>query len=576
MITLEFSSFHAMNLKVQSPLFVRHIDWIDLIWPLDRRVRGDYPKVQKYCLAGMADSYTDFHVDFGGTSVWYHVLHGRKRFYLIPPLTANLLAFERWNKSSQQSDQFFADLVPGQCFLVDIGPGETFLIPGGWIHAVYTPEDALVFGGNFVTTASIVRQLQVFEIEERTKVRKIYRFPFFRQINWYFLCSLLKSAKKLFVERLPMCDVEMEEDEDVLAVCNQLRTKSVTYQLPYLLKACELWWSGGKLEASERDAMQRAVQLTDRSSHAEVIDDWWRVVGGLSKDLGCDAADHSQRIQLSPTLDLLDDGTVHVVFKDFEQELCRHMNASGIPYTIDHDNETPQTKTETAVELGQDCPIDDDTPLMLRLSVTKPTNVISSSQDTSADPHPVPIEEEGEGSQCGGVPVPVVEGTTEQRRNVKFCLSKKKEKDAPECDPPPNASKAVVTSSIGGVEKSRPYGTRGLKLSADFLRRTMDVDTEDMIAGKIDRPLSTFLSCIHSSQHMDSSIADEHIAIEEEEQEDYRKSPMIDEDCEEDANFTASDDDLSVDGTAVGKRGRLVTKKDARAIRKPHSSAAVR
>ena len=32
------------------------------------------PQVQKYCLMGIKDSYTDFHVDFGGTSVWYHVL----------------------------------------------------------------------------------------------------------------------------------------------------------------------------------------------------------------------------------------------------------------------------------------------------------------------------------------------------------------------------------------------------------------------------------------------------------------------------------------------------------------------
>jgi len=215
---------------------------------------------------------------------------------------------------------------------------------------VYTPEDALVFGGNFLTTASIGLQLQVFEIEDRTRVCKIYHFPFFRQINWYFLCSLLKSANKLFVERLPMCDVEMEEDEDVLTVCNQLWTKSITYQLPYLLKACELWWSVCKLETPERDAMQRAVQLTGRSSPADVIDDWWRVVGSLSRDLGCVAADHSQRIQLSPTLDLLDDGTVHVVFKDFELDLCRHMNASGIPYIIDHDYEAPpQTKTDTCI-----------------------------------------------------------------------------------------------------------------------------------------------------------------------------------------------------------------------------------
>ena len=39
------------------------------------------PMVQKYCLMGVKDSYTDFHVDFGGTSVWYHVLWVRLLFF---------------------------------------------------------------------------------------------------------------------------------------------------------------------------------------------------------------------------------------------------------------------------------------------------------------------------------------------------------------------------------------------------------------------------------------------------------------------------------------------------------------
>lgn len=37
-----------------------------------------YPKVQKYCLMSVKGCYTDFHVDFGGTSVWYHILRGAK------------------------------------------------------------------------------------------------------------------------------------------------------------------------------------------------------------------------------------------------------------------------------------------------------------------------------------------------------------------------------------------------------------------------------------------------------------------------------------------------------------------
>jgi lysine-specific demethylase PHF8 len=32
------------------------------------------PEVHKYCLISAANSYTDFHVDFGGSSVWYHTV----------------------------------------------------------------------------------------------------------------------------------------------------------------------------------------------------------------------------------------------------------------------------------------------------------------------------------------------------------------------------------------------------------------------------------------------------------------------------------------------------------------------
>ena len=39
---------------------------------------------------GVKNSYTDFHVDFGGTSVWYHVLKVSevKREYLLYKLIA--------------------------------------------------------------------------------------------------------------------------------------------------------------------------------------------------------------------------------------------------------------------------------------------------------------------------------------------------------------------------------------------------------------------------------------------------------------------------------------------------------
>lgn len=40
----------------------------------------------------------------------------------------------------------------------------------GWIHAVYTPVDTLVFGGNILHSFNIPMQLTIYEIENRTKV----------------------------------------------------------------------------------------------------------------------------------------------------------------------------------------------------------------------------------------------------------------------------------------------------------------------------------------------------------------------------------------------------------------------
>lgn len=45
----------------------------------------------------------------------------------------------------------------------------SLLFPG-WIHAVYTPADSLVFGGNFVHTFSVTKQLRVSQIEDKTHV----------------------------------------------------------------------------------------------------------------------------------------------------------------------------------------------------------------------------------------------------------------------------------------------------------------------------------------------------------------------------------------------------------------------
>ncbi|XP_075113879.1 lysine-specific demethylase 2A isoform X2 [Leptodactylus fuscus] len=194
-ISLEFSHTKLENL-VQRPATVDQIDWVDNIWPRHLKERQtestnaiqemQYPKVQKYCLMSVRGCYTDFHVDFGGTSVWYHILRGGKVFWLIPPTDQNLEMYENWLLSGKQGDIFLGDRVE-DCQRVELKQGYTFVIPSGWIHAVYTPQDTLVFGGNFLHSFNIPMQLRIYSIEDRTRVPTKFRYPFYYEMCWYVL-----------------------------------------------------------------------------------------------------------------------------------------------------------------------------------------------------------------------------------------------------------------------------------------------------------------------------------------------------------------------------------------------------
>ncbi|XP_029463773.1 histone lysine demethylase PHF8 isoform X2 [Rhinatrema bivittatum] len=192
-ISLEFSETRLSNL-VETPKLVRKLSWVENLWPEESVF--ERPNVQKYCLMGVKDSYTDFHIDFGGTSVWYHVLWGEKIFYLIRPSAANLALFERWSSSSNQNEMFFGDQVD-KCYRCPVKQGQTLFIPTGWIHAVLTPVDCLAFGGNFLHSLNIEMQLKAYEIEKRLSTADLFKFPNFETICWYVGKHLLDTFRGL-------------------------------------------------------------------------------------------------------------------------------------------------------------------------------------------------------------------------------------------------------------------------------------------------------------------------------------------------------------------------------------------
>ncbi|GAB0202337.1 histone lysine demethylase PHF8 [Grus japonensis] len=192
-ISLEFSDTRLSNL-VETPRIVRKLSWVENLWPGESAC--ERPSVQKYCLMGARDSYTDFHIDFGGTSVWYHVLRGEKIFYLARPTAANLALFEAWSSSRNQSELFFGDQVD-RCYRCPLRQGQTLFIPTGWIHAVLTPVDCLAFGGNFLHSLNIDMQLKAYEIERRLSTADLFKFPNFETVCWYVGRHLLDTFRGL-------------------------------------------------------------------------------------------------------------------------------------------------------------------------------------------------------------------------------------------------------------------------------------------------------------------------------------------------------------------------------------------
>ncbi|SOV09990.1 JmjC domain-containing histone demethylation protein 1 [Ustilago sp. UG-2017a] len=200
----------AMQSFVEAPQLVRDLDWVTRDWPQERRdptvPDNSWPKVQRYVLMGVEGAYSDWHIDFAGSSVYYHVIWGQKTFLFAPPTARNLAAYKAWCSSTRQDFDWLGDHLYSLT-RVDIRPGETMLIPSGWLHCVYTPKNTLVVGGNFLTDWNVATQWKLVEIEEATKVPKKFRFPHLKRLSWF--------VAKGWLDRLePVDSIELPSEKD--------------------------------------------------------------------------------------------------------------------------------------------------------------------------------------------------------------------------------------------------------------------------------------------------------------------------------------------------------------------------
>ncbi|QEU58023.1 Jhd1 [Kluyveromyces lactis] len=206
-ISLEVSHVESFKDGIRRPNAVNNNDLVDIVWNFEHTETDiERPKVTKYILMSVGNAYTDFHLDFAGTSVYYNVISGSKKFILFPPTEYNLKKYREWCDNDNQNVIFLGDQLE-EGIAMELTEGNLFMIPCGYIHAVYTPEDSFIVGGNFLTLRDITTQLTVVEIEHQTKVPKRFTFPQFESVmgktcEWILNSDHIQSISSKDIENL--------------------------------------------------------------------------------------------------------------------------------------------------------------------------------------------------------------------------------------------------------------------------------------------------------------------------------------------------------------------------------------
>lgn len=192
------AEIEACARSLEKPLLAKSGSTLETTGPSKQTITPEpRPAVTKYCLMSVQGSFTDFHIDFGGTLVYYTVISGAKTFLMFPPTPENLDVYLSWCLESAQNYIWLPEyrgrasktrgkpLMVSGGFKVSLRAGDVFMIPSGWIHAVYTPSDSVVLGGNYLTLADMETQLRVARLERETKVPAKFRFPDFYKLMWF-------------------------------------------------------------------------------------------------------------------------------------------------------------------------------------------------------------------------------------------------------------------------------------------------------------------------------------------------------------------------------------------------------
>ncbi|EFP05015.1 hypothetical protein CRE_03280 [Caenorhabditis remanei] len=182
--------------------------------------RDNMPNYHLYVMLTMAGSFTEPHIDYSATSLYFYVAKGQKIFYFAPPTKENLVFFRDYEK--YEMTEWIGKPLFNQWQRVVINEGGIAVVPAGYIHFVYTPLDSIAIGGSYLTEDSFELQFQRSKQEE-SWVKKNPKFKNiiyqgFRDVMFCYMEHIL----------IPKLESGAELQETVDMFCKEMNDRQST------------------------------------------------------------------------------------------------------------------------------------------------------------------------------------------------------------------------------------------------------------------------------------------------------------------------------------------------------------
>ncbi|CAI2356408.1 unnamed protein product [Caenorhabditis sp. 36 PRJEB53466] len=191
LLSFEFSGNEEMNpvfevpscVKAQGMLHILRRYMKEKIDSSKGEMKGKFEKMEKeirhfdkFLLLSMKGSFTDIHIDFSASAVFYHVFWGKKWFFIAPPTEENLELYQEYELLPPAEKKTWLGSKMSHVFrLLEIEAGGTAFIPAGWLHFVYTVEDSMVFGGNYLRELSVNLHCRLSHLERECAARGLQK-----------------------------------------------------------------------------------------------------------------------------------------------------------------------------------------------------------------------------------------------------------------------------------------------------------------------------------------------------------------------------------------------------------------